>query len=160
MFQFQTGSIKRIDIIEVNTKNMTFQFQTGSIKSTSDSINKKDTLKFQFQTGSIKSPLALTYLLPANMFQLKADADFDIMFEEKSGFNSKLVRLKVSYRLLHRCLAVLFQFQTGSIKRLLITQRSMVASRCFNSKLVRLKVKNLIIRIVASDTVSIPNWFD
>ena len=80
---------------------------------------------FQFQTGAIKRDMVLIR--------------FSVEFP---GFNSKLVRLKVS-RLRHFImLRALFQFQTGAIKSpygLSIIDPAMLS---FNSKLVRLKASS------------------
>ena len=76
---------------------------------------------FQFQTGSIKSE--------------NNEIDLDDMI---ISFNSKLVRLKVrGWATVDASDSTKFQFQTGSIKRIIWTifQRTMVH-------------------------VSIPNWFD
>ena len=55
---------------------------------------------------------------------------------------------------------MLFQFQTGAIKR-----RAAIFDRCvgeerFNSKLVRLKVDDVGLQVWESLYVSIPNWCD
>ena len=76
MFQFQTGSIRRLSKLTGISEDAMFQFQTGSIRSKSfievlrergDSFNSKlvrlevykitmsKLKKFQFQTGSIRS---------------------------------------------------------------------------------------------------------
>ena len=81
MFQFQTGSIKRITGFECALRVIKFQFQTGSIKrQIAGHLNTEYTDKFQFQTGSIKRNGEETHK------------------EIQTRFNSKLVRLKVTFR--------------------------------------------------------------
>ena len=60
------------------------------------------------------------------------------------GFNSKLVRLKVFDFDFLKDLAEMFQFQTGSIKRVVEGENYDWRILGFNSKLVRLKVKRQI----------------
>ena len=55
MFQFHTGSIKRIRSLPSNIGDPTFQFHTGSIKSLSTLAFVIHFHTFQFHTGSIKS---------------------------------------------------------------------------------------------------------
>ena len=102
MFQFQTGSIKRQRSPHARNRRSQFQFQTGSIKSTYAHLGKITKNLFQFQTGSIKSTAS-----PVSGS------------ETITGFNSKLVRLKVH-------LVILGEYD----------------GVCFNSKLVRLKVNS------------------
>ena len=100
-FQFQTGSIRRSEIVLTATsRTKLFQFQTGSIRSL-----RVLTLRaagcggsFQFQTGSIRSVI----------FSDRTESPLQ-------RFNSKLVRLEVK-RELESPLQISFQFQTGSIR--------------------------------------------
>ena len=55
-FQFQTGAIKSLAVVEAVQRLAEFQFQTGAIKSPMQSMYAlKGSAKFQFQTGAIKS---------------------------------------------------------------------------------------------------------
>ena len=55
VFQFQTGSIKRVVYLMPMLRIASFQFQTGSIKSAPPRAFMPGCSVFQFQTGSIKS---------------------------------------------------------------------------------------------------------
>ena len=110
---------------------MGFEAGTETIKAT-----------FQFQTGSIKSRrfrLHLLIMLSFNskLVRLKVPAGTNPQ-PWKTGFNSKLVRLKVVFGCSPaKTCDRLFQFQTGSIKSVNVTEK-----------------------IIPFDPVSIPNWFD
>ena len=77
MFQFHTGSIKRIIYPGITLNVMSFQFHTGSIKSPRTDFEKSLMSKFQFHTGSIKSYPSLVFIST-----------------KIPSFNSILVRLK------------------------------------------------------------------
>ena len=100
-------------------------------------------VEFQFQTGSIKSPdlaslgMSLYICFNSKLVRLKASV-YNQRLQRVYRFNSKLVRLKVTTSW-NANVAIKFQFQTGSIKRLLLNTKSRLNSGCFNSKLVRLK---------------------
>ena len=119
-FQFQTGSIKRMTTRAIFGNIAAFQFQTGSIKSSDENAFVAIFAEFQFQTGSIKRGLRIT------------------LSQAGTGFNSKLVRLKV--------------YMESSPRRVLLVR--------FNSKLVRLKEKPSANSHAKKILVSIPNWFD
>ena len=74
------------------------------------------------------------------------------------SFNSKLVRLEVSRRLVGVSQFKEFQFQIGAIRGLRIILLQILLKR-FNSKLVRLEAFVTSRRRLA-DHVSIPNWCD
>ena len=79
---------------------------------------------------------------------------------ELQGFNSNLVRLKGYQVLIFILSAILFQFQSGAIKRTGPAIASMALSVSFNSNLVRLK--ELAVKLAAKKEafVSIPIWCD
>ena len=60
---------------------------------------------------------------------------------EDKGFNSKLVRLEVSRDSAVTRFTIVFQFQTGSIRRISHFMVFLQSNISFNSKLVRLKVR-------------------
>ena len=75
------------------------------------------------------------------------------------SFNSKLVRLKAATELTQHWYAW-FQFQTGSIKRVVETHHIYMHLTGFNSKLVRLEAPEYEREPDSDDFVSIPNWCD
>ena len=77
-----------------------FRFHTGSIKSRPfETQSESSSSEFRFHTGSIKRKMEI----------LNAHGDF--------GFDSILVRLKVSFFFMHAFPRKVFRFHTGSIKR-------------------------------------------
>ena len=55
MFQFHSGSIKRMRRLMHAFAQKQFQFHSGSIKSPSSGFTGKSQIVFQFHSGSIKS---------------------------------------------------------------------------------------------------------
>ena len=93
----------------------------------------------------------------SKLVRLEVDA-LRIYRESDRSFNSKLVRLEVQISNTPTAVEVMFQFQTGSIRRESICGDGIVLIR-FNSKLVRLEgMKN--VWKAELEKVSIPNWFD
>ena len=146
MFQFQTGSIKRLEQ-HMRLKYGYHRFNSKLVRLKADKRKQKtvDKRRFQFQTGSIKRSHQATRHTP------------------QVSFNSKLVRLKVNRSWFASNSSIVFQFQTGSIKsrqsRLCCDPReafqfqtgsiksvddehTSTASTGFNSKLVRLKASS------------------
>jgi hypothetical protein len=144
MFQFHTGSIKRIISRSPRMYQHRFQFHTGSIKSPTPplavgkvklSFNSilvrlkvrtdiswwYKTTQFQFHTGSIKSIACYKTLFSLSV-------GFNSILVRLKGywkrwswtpyisFNSILVRLKVDLIKIHIGVGFMFQFHTGSIK--------------------------------------------
>ena len=165
MFQFHTGSIKSERETIMPLHQCQFQFHTGSIKSAYMPLTSQDRIsfnsilvrlkakkpiksptgryRFQFHTGSIKSPhwgvYGLQFYIGFNsiLVRLKVSFRLALLAYIFSGFNSILVRLKVGDRMTYTSQTQQFQFHTGSIK-----SSYRIADICLPEK------------------VSIPYWFD
>ena len=98
-FQFHSGSIKRIVEQVDAVEHVLFQFHSGSIKSYANERVEIAIFAFQFHSGSIKSVIPVSYTA------------YD------TGFNSIVVRLKVSPTGIVYFDSTRFQFHSGSIKR-------------------------------------------
>ena len=122
-FQFQTGSIKR------KPRARARGLQGGRFNS------KLVRLKEQIRTDTVIAKVGFN----SKLVRLKAVSSSETLERSEVRFNSKLVRLKGSTSsIVFRCTS-LFQFQTGSIKRMGWMPAASAACQCFNSKLVRLK---------------------
>ena len=97
-FQFHNGSIKRSQIMKAAIMVEQFQFHNGSIKSESKIANDPTRQQFQFHNGSIKSIRQCYFSIRLN------------------GFNSTMVRLKVTPPFKTQAGQTMFQFHNGSIK--------------------------------------------
>ena len=142
MFQFQTGSIKSGTLKWGQCCLRLFQFQTGSIKSLSASEAAINLFGFNSKlvrlkvTSSIMGPLRICSCFNSKLVRLKVRRQLWV-FLIRLSFNSKLVRLKEQLGSSHSTAKTLFQFQTGSIKRI-----------------------DQLIQTNITAYVSIPNWFD
>ena len=141
-FRFQTGSIKRCELRHGRAFPATFRFQTGSIKSFILHSRAARYREFRFQTGSIKSTLHIQTATQAMRFRFQTGSikspERAYKWVRESGFDSKLVRLKVGHAsgILE---VIMFRFQTGSIKSYALMPWYVSVGTRFDSKLVRLK---------------------
>ena len=76
MFQFQTGSIRRLLEEHLDLSTVCFNSKLVRLEAVPSIVSFSPNATFQFQTGAIRSPL-------------------DAIHEKYKGFNSKLVRLEV-----------------------------------------------------------------
>ena len=130
--------------------------------------------------GSERSCASSTWIcFNSKLVRLKVP-QVQVWCHSQESFNSKLVRLKEALLRENVVPTLVFQFQTGSIKRVTsprnpaelhgfnsklvrlkdsIQITDAIGVECFNSKLVRLKVYRKS-ESPKSTRVSIPNWFD
>ena len=99
LFQFQNGAIKRANGELSQVKKIMFQFQNGAIKSIQALKIPAWLPMFQFQNGAIKSILKKKLEEIEGVFQFQNGAIKSFWFSntlpfDKTGFNSKMVRLK------------------------------------------------------------------
>ncbi len=141
-FQFQTGSIKRRQLLSILNWRRGFNSKLVRLKGCSQIPAVNNRKEFQFQTGSIKSSTELTVDVHTGMFQFQ------------TGSIKSLMALAIC-----NCCCSLFQFQTGSIKRFVLALEATPGSPFqFQTGSIKSLRRKSIMR--SRKLVSIPNWFD
>ena len=141
-----------------------FQFHNGSIKRVVVLQILALDEEFQFHNGSIKSKLEGSGKIGwgpgfnSTMVRLKVSHS-PLMFTTKIGFNSTMVRLKAAFLSLRVTLYELFQFHNGSIKSHDVP-RLLPSAAQFQFHNGSIKSRSRTTTKPSRRKVSIPQWFD
>ena len=149
----------------IEAKHLCFNSKLVRLKDVMGCSIVQDRPKFQFQTGSIKShgECVVCFRLRgfnSKLVRLKVTVPSSPLWGLLS-FNSKLVRLKAEWENALKRLGFQFQFQTGSIKRDPLRHgRVYRFFLMFQFQTGSIKRFRQMCQASQKGSVSIPNWFD
>ena len=133
---------------EIEVLSYSFNSKVVRLKVMPYQVELKKNAEFQFQSGAVKSDFANGIFqkrlsFNSKVVRLKVGQLAGVRYNIRS-FNSKVVRLKVHRFRRTSFMSLMFQFQSGAVKRNGVKTPS-VKPQCFNSKVVRLKGHSMLL---------------